>query len=246
MGAGASGASSSPKHVPSPHAHTPLCDLEGDPYQSLLANNQEWVRRTTEEDPTYFARLAKGQQPRFLLIGCADSRAPPNELTQTHPGDLFIHRNVANLVMVSDANCMSVLQYAVEVLGVKDVIVMGHYGCGGIIAAMGRKSHGTMIDKWLGNIKDVYRLHRAELDDLSEEAKVKRLVELNVIEQVVNLRKTRIIQRAWSKGNTVKLHGWVYELATGIIHDLQVEKLPIWTQIDSIYTLKIQTHDTHI
>ncbi len=189
-------------------------------YEHLLDANKAWADRMVKEDPMFFEHLVEVQRPAFLWIGCADSRVPPNEITGTRPGDIFIHRNVANLVIHTDMNMLSVLQYAVEVLEVKHVIVCGHYGCGGVKAAMSRHSFG-LINKWLRHIKDVYRLHVDELTALkSEEARLNRLIEINIIEQVNNLADTSIIQRAWKGRNAPHLHGWVYDLHNGIIQPL--------------------------
>lgn len=189
-------------------------------YQHLLEANKEWARRMVEQDPDFFERLVDIQRPGFLWIGCADSRVPPNEITQTRPGEIFIHRNVANLVIHTDMNMLSVLQYAVEVLEVKHIVVCGHYGCGGVKAAMSRTSFG-LINKWLRHIKDVHRLHFDELSLLqNEEQRLNRLIELNVIEQVNNLADTSIVQRAWKKRQAPHLHGWVYDLHNGIINPL--------------------------
>ncbi len=189
-------------------------------YEQLLLENKAWAKEMVAEDPLFFERLANIQKPEFLWIGCSDSRVPPNEITQTQPGEIFIHRNVANLVIHTDLNLLSVLQYAVEVLKVKHVIVCGHYGCGGVKSALTRNSYG-IINKWLRHIKDVYRLHANEIDALpTEEERVNRLIELNIKEQVLNLAKTSIIQKAWKKENAPYLHGWVYDLHDGIIHPL--------------------------
>ncbi|MEQ1746691.1 MAG: carbonate dehydratase [Saprospiraceae bacterium] len=189
-------------------------------YEQLLQANKAWAERMVQQDPDFFNRLVDIQTPAFLWIGCADSRVPPNEITGTRPGDIFIHRNVANLVVHTDTNMLSVLQYAVEVLEVNHVIVCGHYGCGGVRAAMGRKSFG-LINKWLRHIKDTYRLHVDELTSIqSEDDRVNRLVELNVIEQINNVAETSIIQRAWKQRNGPHLHGWVYDLHNGIINPL--------------------------
>lgn len=191
-------------------------------YDSLLQGNKDWVAATLAEDPSYFDRLAAGQKPPVLWIGCSDSRVPANQITNTNPGDIFVHRNIANVVVHTDMNMLSVLDYAVNVLGVEHVIVCGHYGCGGVQAAIGNKQYG-IIDNWLRNIKDTYRLHYHELDMISDEKKrCDRLVELNVIEGVFNLTKTSIIQNRWSQGKTLGVHGWVYSLETGLIKDLQV------------------------
>ncbi len=190
-------------------------------YEKLLQDNKQWAQSKIDQDPDFFNRLVNIQRPKILWIGCADSRVPPNEITQTNPGDIFIHRNVANLVVHTDLNMLSVLQYAVEVLEVQHVVVCGHYGCGGVKAAMTNTSLG-LINKWLRNIKDVYRYHDHEIDALHDEAaRVDRLIELNVQEQVYNLAKTSIIQKAWKDRKGPFLHGWVYRLEDGIIHPLK-------------------------
>jgi carbonic anhydrase len=189
-------------------------------YHRLLLENKVWASEKQKEDPEFFSRLVSTQTPEYLWIGCSDSRVPPDQITQTQPGEIFIHRNIANMVVHTDLNLLSVLQYAVEVLHVKHIIVCGHYGCGGVKAAMGRKSLG-IINKWLRNIKDVYRFHQSEIDALdTEDAKVNRLIELNIIEQVHNLAKTSIVQQAWHRDNYPHLHGWVYDLKDGIINPL--------------------------
>lgn len=191
-------------------------------YEGLLAGNKEWVAATLAEDPTYFDRLSAGQKPPVLWIGCSDSRVPANQITNTNPGDIFVHRNIANVVVHTDMNMLSVLDYAVNVLEVEHVIVCGHYGCGGVEAAIGNKQFG-IIDNWLRNIKDIYRLHHKELDSITDPKKrVDRLVEWNVIEGVFNLTKTSIIQNRWANGKKLGIHGWAYSLQTGIITDLKV------------------------
>lgn len=191
-------------------------------YKSLLSNNKKWVVKKLKVNPGYFEDLAKGQSPEYLWIGCSDSRVPANEITGTRPGDVFEHRNIANMVVHSDMNLLSVLSYAVEVLKVKHIIVCGHYGCGGVLAAMSNKQYG-LIDNWLRNIKDVYRLHHNELDAILDEGqRVRRLVELNVIEQVYDLTKTSIVQNAWKNNQPLHVHGWVYDLHDGIIKDLDI------------------------
>lgn len=191
-------------------------------YKKLLDNNKAWVKRQTDNDPEYFRNLAKGQSPEYLWIGCSDSRVPANEVTGTRPGEMFVHRNIANMVVHNDLNLLSVLAYAVEVLKVKHVIVCGHYGCGGVQAAMGHKQFG-LIDNWLRNIKDVYRTHTDELDAITNETeRFRRFVELNVIEQVYDLGKTTIVQNAWKNGQDLHLHGWVYDISDGILKDLDV------------------------
>jgi carbonic anhydrase len=191
-------------------------------YQQLLDNNKKWVAEQTKKDPAFFENLAKGQSPEYLWIGCSDSRVPANEITGTRPGEMFVHRNIANMVVHTDMNLLSVLSYAVEVLKVKHIIVCGHYGCGGVLAAMGNKQFG-LIDNWLRHIKDVYRIHQQELDAIQDEhLRGKRLVELNVIEQVSDLAKTSIIQNAWKREQPLHLHGWAYDIQDGIIKDLEV------------------------
>ncbi|HVA97644.1 MAG TPA: carbonate dehydratase [Bacteroidia bacterium] len=191
-------------------------------YKKLLDGNREWVAKMLKEDPDYFNNLANGQSPPLLWIGCSDSRVPANQITNTKPGEVFVHRNIANMVIHTDMNMLSVLDFAVQILKVKHVIVCGHYGCGGIIAAMSNKEYG-LIDNWLRSIKDIYRLHQKELDGIADEHERKnRLVELNVIEQVSNLCKTSTIQNAWSARQSLQIHGWVYDVANGIIKDLKV------------------------
>jgi len=191
-------------------------------YQSLLEGNKIFVERTLQEDPDYFTKLANGQKPPILWIGCADSRVPANQITNTRPGEIFVHRNIANVVVHTDMNMLSVLDYAVNVLKVKHVIITGHYGCGGVIAAMSNQQFG-IIDNWLRNIKDVYRFHAAELDAIEDEKdRVDRLVELNAIESVEKISKTSIVQNAWKNGQDLSIHGWVYSLETGLITDMKV------------------------
>ena len=189
-------------------------------YEQLLQANKKWAQHMVNQDPGFFERLVDIQRPDFLWIGCSDSRVPPDKITQTEPGEIFIHRNVANLVIHTDMNLLSVLQYAVEVLEVKHIVVCGHYGCGGVKAAMSRHSFG-LINKWLRHIKDIYRLHQDELDKMqSEEMRLNRLIELNIIEQVNHLADTSIVQRAWKNRNAPDLHGWVYDLHNGVINPL--------------------------
>ena len=191
-------------------------------YNSLLEGNKQWVQKKLDQDPQFFEKLSQGQSPQFLWIGCSDSRVPANEITNTQPGDIFVHRNIANMVVHSDMNMLSVLDYAVNILKVKHVIVCGHYGCGGVKAAMDNEQYG-LVDNWLRFIKDVYRTYADELDALvDEEKKFDRFVELNVIEQVFDLTKTSIIQNAWKERKEPKVHGWVYSLKTGLIKDLNV------------------------
>jgi len=189
-------------------------------YLKLLEGNQVWVEEQNQRDPEFFNRLAKGQKPDFLWIGCSDSRVAANQITNMAPGEIFVHRNIANLVIHTDVNLLSVLHYAIEILRVKHVIVCGHYGCGGIAAALSNNSFG-LIDNWLRNIKDVYRLHKDELDAITDHtAKERRLVELSVLEQVYNLSKTSVIQEAWKQNALPILHGWAYDVADGKIRNL--------------------------
>ena len=191
-------------------------------FRRIIDNNRRWARDITAHDPEYFAKHASRQEPSFMYVGCADSRVPANVVTGTQPGELFVHRNIANLVIPSDLNAMSVLQYAVEVLDVKHVIVTGHYGCGGVKAAMGDVSYG-LVDHWLGNIRNVVRWNKRELDAIpDEQLRFDRVVELNVLEQIYHLSETPIIQAAWAKGRRPLLHGLVYDIHTGILKELVV------------------------
>ncbi len=186
-------------------------------FEKLLLENKAWAREQKENDPEFFTRLAEQQTPKFLWIGCSDSRVPADKITGTDPGAIFVHRNIANLVVNTDINMLSVLQYSVEVLKVEHVIVCGHYGCGGVKAALGNHHFG-IINHWLNEIKDVYRSNKADIDKLkTEEEKTNKLVELNVQEQVFNLSKTDIIQNAWKQNKMPMLHGWVYGLNNGIL-----------------------------
>jgi carbonic anhydrase len=197
-------------------------ESESSIYKNLLTGNRRFVENTLKGDPDYFSNLAKGQSPPVLWIGCADSRVPANQITNTPPGEIFVHRNIANMVVHSDMNMLSVLDYAVNVLKVKHVIVTGHYGCGGIIAALSNQQFG-LIDNWLRHIKDVYRLHADELDAIADaDKRSDRLVELNVVENVHNLCATSIVQNAWQNGQFLGVHGWVYSIATGVITDMKV------------------------
>lgn len=191
-------------------------------YKELLENNKKWVADKLAMDPQFFEKLAKGQQPPILWIGCSDSRVPANEIIGAAPGEVFVHRNIANMVVHSDMNLLSVLDYAVNVLKVKHVIVCGHYGCGGVYTAMTNK-HVGLIDNWIRHIKDVYRFHKIELDAIENEKKrFDRFVELNVHEQVLDLAKTSIVQQAWKNDQPLHLHGWVYDIADGLIQDLNL------------------------
>jgi carbonic anhydrase len=202
-------------------------------YEKLLLENKAWALEKIADDPQFFDRLAHLQTPEFLWIGCSDSRVPANEITGTQPGEIFVHRNVANMVVHTDLNLLTVLDYAVNHLKVKHVIVCGHYGCGGVIASMTNHNFG-IINKWLRNIKDVYRFHREEIDAIpDQESKNNRMVELNVQEQVMNLAKTSIIQKAWAHEQRPDVHGWVYGLKDGLIKP--VFEMPAGTRIDPLY-----------
>ncbi|HAI97822.1 MAG: carbonate dehydratase [Cycloclasticus sp.] len=188
--------------------------------EHLFKNNKEWAESITKEDPDFFTNLSKLQSPEYLWIGCSDSRVPSNQLLNLAPGEVFVHRNIANMVIHSDLNCLSVIQYAVEVLKVKHIIVCGHYGCGGIKASMENSDHG-LIDNWLGHIKDVHRLHADELKKISDATdKLHRLCELNVIEQVSNICNTTIVKNAWKNGASLSVHGWIYNIENGILKDI--------------------------
>jgi len=188
----------------------------------LFQNNREWARRMREADPDVFLKLSRIQKPDYLWVGCSDSRVPANQLLGLAPGELFVHRNVANIVVHSDLNFLSVLQFAIEVLSVRHIIVCGHYGCGGVRAALDERPHG-LIDHWLRHIRDVREAHRQELDALDSEARVDRLCELNVIQQVKNIAVTNTVQNAWARGTHVTIHGWIYRLTDGLLKDLGVE-----------------------
>ncbi|MCB1756171.1 MAG: carbonate dehydratase [Gammaproteobacteria bacterium] len=207
----------------------------------LFENNKIWAERMRQEQPDFFERLCNQQSPEFLWIGCSDSRVPANEIVNMMPGELFVHRNVANLVLPGDLNCMSVLQYAVEVLKVKHILVCGHYGCGGVQAAMSNLSHG-MIDGWLHNIKNVYHKHRQTLDlASSEEERLNRLCEVNVIEQVANLSQTPVVQKAWGRGDPLTIHGVIYSIKDGILKDLNVRVMGVQQTPASFHIKDSQT-----
>jgi carbonic anhydrase len=203
-------------------------------YEKLLLENKAWAAEKKSEDPEYFERLSQLQAPEFLWIGCSDSRVPANEITGTQPGEIFVHRNVANLVVNTDVNLLAVLDFAVTHLQIKHVIICGHYGCGGIKAAATKTDYRPVLNMWLRNIKDVMRHHRQELENITdEENRLDRLVELNVQEQVYNLAKTTIIQRCWEKERRPDLHGWVYGLKDGIIKP--VFEMKTGSPIDPLY-----------
>jgi carbonic anhydrase len=190
------------------------------PLHDLIANNRAWAEGILKKDPGFFDRLVRQQSPRYLWIGCADSRVPANEIVGLLPGELFVHRNVANVVVHSDLNCLSVIQYAVEVLRVEHIIVCGHYGCGGVEHAYNRGRLG-LIDNWLCHVQDVHERHRERFTRaMTQEQCVDRLTELNVIEQAVNVARTTILQEAWRRGQSVVVHGWIYRLRDGLIRDL--------------------------
>ncbi len=188
----------------------------------LFDNNRRWAQRTTNQDPTFFSNLAEQQNPEYLWIGCADSRVPANELIGLQPGEVFVHRNIANIIVPSDLNCLSVLQYAVDVLKVKHVIICGHYGCGGVAAAFHNRRVG-LVDNWLRHIHDTKAKYHALLSTTDEKANLDRLCELNVIDQVFSAAQTTIIQDAWQRGQSVTIHGWVYDLHDGLLHSLGLE-----------------------
>jgi carbonic anhydrase len=208
-------------------------------YEQLLNNNKNWAKETFEKDKNYFKTLAEKQQPPVLWIGCADSRVPANQITGTLPGEIFVHRNIANMVVHTDMNMLSVLDYAVNVLKVKHIIVCGHYGCGGVQAAMQNKSLG-LINKWIRNIKEVYKDNYTELKKINDDQKrFDRLVELNVIAQVYDLAKTSIVQQSWKNDSGLEIHGWVYGLNDGIIKDLKVT-MHSTAHLDDIFTLDLE------
>jgi carbonic anhydrase len=189
--------------------------------RQLIENNKNWATKKRTEDPEFFQNLVAQQNPEYLWIGCSDSRVPANQVVGMAPGELFVHRNVANQVIQTDFNCLSVVQYAVDVLKVKHILVVGHYGCGGVQAAIDSASHG-LVDNWLFQIRDIHREYRQQLVGLAARPLLDRMCELNVIEQVRNLAKTTIIQSAWDRGQEVKLHGWVYSIEDGLVRDMNV------------------------
>jgi carbonic anhydrase len=206
-------------------------------FEKLLENNKNWVEKQLKADPDYFKNLEIGQSPEYLWIGCSDSRVPANEITGTKPGEIFVHRNIANMVVHTDMNLLSVLSFAVEYLKVKHIIVCGHYGCGGVAAAMGKKQYG-LIDNWLRHIKDVYRYYHKELDAITDpKLRARRFVEVNVIEQVNDLGKTSIVQNAWHNGQQLHIHGWVYDVGNGLIKNL-IEHRDNTSFLHSVYHLE--------
>ena len=190
--------------------------------KTLFENNKRWAAGIKEKDPDFFTKLSNQQSPEYLWIGCSDSRVPANEIVGLIPGEVFVHRNIANLVVHTDLNCLSVIQFAVEVLKIKHIIVCGHYGCGGIKAAVENKNHG-LIDNWLQHIRDIYRFHKNELDVLENDvAKYNLLCELNVKEQVLNVCKTTIVKHVWNSGGELSVHGWIYDIKNGLLEDLGI------------------------
>ena len=189
---------------------------------SLFNRNKQWAEKVKKTDPDFFVKLSTQQSPRYLWIGCSDSRVPANEIVDLLPGEIFVHRNIANIIVHTDLNALSVIYYAVEILKVNHIIVCGHYGCGGITAALENKDHG-LLDNWLRHIKDVYRLHQLEIDQYQDdEQKANLLCELNVMEQVANVCHTSIIQNAWKAGHPLTIHGWIYNVGDGILKDLKI------------------------
>lgn len=190
--------------------------------KQLFDNNREWAAQMIARDPHFFETLAAQQTPKYLWIGCADSRVPANEITGLMPGEIFVHRNIANVVVHTDLNCLSVIQYAVDVLKVADIIVCGHYGCGGVDAAMQNREYG-LIDNWLRHLKDIYTKHEAALNAIADATeRANHFCEVNVIEQVYNVCHTTIVQGAWKRGQELNVHGWIYSVANGLLQDLNV------------------------
>lgn len=208
-------------------------------YRRILENNRKWVAQRNAEDPTFFQKLAAEQHPEFLFVGCADSRVPASTIMGVEPGEVFVHRNIANLVVNTDSNFVSVLYYAVDILKVDHVVVCGHYGCGGIKAAMQPRDLGV-LNGWLREIRDVYRLHKEELNAIADEdARYRRLVELNVREQCVNIIKTAVVQRNYLRRQLPTVHGWVYDLVSGLIHDQEIPFQETLDMVREIYDLKL-------
>lgn len=189
--------------------------------KTLFDNNRRWAERVNRETPDFFEQLAQQQNPEYMWIGCSDSRVPTSHIVDLMPGEVFVHRNIANMVIHNDLNCLSVVQYAVEVLKVKHIMVVGHYGCGGIKASMDGQNHG-LIDNWLAHLRDIYRFHHVELNKLDEAERFNKLCELNVVEQVANVCNTSILKDAWQRGQDVHVHGWIYSIKNGLLKDLDV------------------------
>ncbi|HLV36329.1 MAG TPA: carbonate dehydratase [Spirillospora sp.] len=209
--------------------------------KQLFENNRAWAARMTADDPDFFHKLTAQQSPEYLWIGCADSRVPANQITGLLPGEVFVHRNIANAVIHTDLNCLSVLQYAVEVLKVRHIIVCGHYGCGGVRAAMQNQEFG-LIDNWLRHLKDVYEKHKITLTAMADEARFRRFAELNVIEQVHNVCYTTIVQGAWRRGQPLDVHGWIYDVGDGLLHDLGVA-VSGPDEIATLYRMAVQVRE---
>ncbi|KAI9901089.1 hypothetical protein N3K66_002906 [Trichothecium roseum] len=206
-------------------------------HDRIFTNNKAWAESKTASDPDYFTNLASGQTPEYLWVGCSDSRMPAEQITGLEPGEAFIHRNIANLVVNTDLNVMSVVNYAVRHLGVKHIVVCGHYGCGGVKAAMTPKDLG-LLNPWLRNIRDVYRLHEVELDAIADEAaRYDRLVELNVVEQCRNIIKTAAVQQSFANNHFPIVHGWVFDFKTGLLKDLEINFQEMLAKIQKIYNL---------
>lgn len=206
-------------------------------YEEVFENNRKWVEENTGKDPDFFNRLAHAQAPDFLFIGCADSRVPANEIMGLDPGDVFVHRNIANLVVNTDLNAQSVIEYAVAHLDVQHVVVCGHYGCGGVKAAMQQADLG-ILNGWLREIRDVYRLYKEELEEIEDEdARYRRLIELNVQEQCINVIKTAVVQKTYLSGGHPQVHGWVYDIRSGLLRDLELPFEGILSKVREIYDL---------
>jgi len=207
-------------------------------YEEVFENNRKWVKRNIERDPDFFDRLATQQNPDFLFIGCADSRVPANEIMGLGPGEVFVHRNVANLVVGTDLNAQSVIEYAVGHLDVEHIVVCGHYGCGGVAAAMQPADLG-LLNPWLREIRDVYRMHQQELEAIEDtDARYRRLIELNIQQQCINVIKTAVVQKAYVHQGHPIVHGWVYDIADGVLRDLEIPFRDILAKIQEIYLLK--------
>jgi len=208
-----------------------------DIYDEIFENNKKWVEEKTNRDKSFFENLYKEQNPHFLYIGCSDSRVPANEITGLDIGDIFVHRNIANVVSGNDLNILSVLQFAIEVLQVNHIVVCGHYGCGGVKAAMQKTSYG-LLDNWLRNIRDVYRIHEVELNGIKDEhGKYDRLVELNVLEQCINVIKTSYLQKSYLKNKFPVVHGWVFDMKSGYLKDLNIDFENILKKVRELYNL---------
>jgi len=219
--------------------------LKMDRYNEIFENNRNWVAAKKIEDKEYFSKFYNVQNPHFLYIGCADSRVPANVITGLDIGDLFVHRNIANVVSNNDLNILSILQYSIEILKVEHIVVCGHYGCGGVHAAMKKKSYG-LIDNWLRNIRDVYRTHEDELNEITDyDQRVDRLVELNVFEQCINIIKTSYLQKSYIENKFPIVHGWVYDMKNGMLKDLNINFLQLLKKTQEIYNLDTNSNEKH-